>query len=56
MSKLENLVDHVILGTALASDGKKDFPDWFVLCVSRHAVFFAERTTDFGVILKLAVT
>ena len=56
MSKLEDLVDHVILGTTLASDGKKDFPDWFVLCVSRHAVFFAKRTTDFGVILKLAMT
>ena len=56
MSKLKDLVDHVILGTALASDGKKDFPDWFVLSVSCHTVFFAKRTTDFGVILKLTVT
>ena len=55
MSELEDFVDHVILGTTLASDGKKDFPDWFVLCVSCHAVFFAKRTTNFGVILKLTV-
>ena len=55
MSKLEDFVDHVILGTTLAGDGKKDFPDWFVLCVSCHAVFFAKRTTNFGVILKLTV-
>ena len=56
MSKLEDFVDHVILGTTPASDGKKDFPDWFVLRISRHTVFFTEGTTDFGIVLKLAVT